>query len=391
MTEHGVSSPAATGGAGTFFEQHVGAYWLAQLLVGGIPPILVDTTVREVSFQTEHLGWQTDDFLVVCAQSDERPRKLVGQVKRSFTVSAKDEECKNTVTDFWRDFNNPERFSPDVDRLVLVTLRGTNTLLEHFSGLLDCARAAPDGEAFEQRLATPRFISSKATEYCEALREIVGSVEGEPVSTRRAWPFLRALHVLTLDLNSSTRQTEAAIKGLLAHTVRDGDGFARAAASWDALLALASTAVPEARSLRRDDLPVELRQRHGLIGGGEQRVLQALKEHSLPVLDRIKGTIGPFHIPRAGVVQQARDALDAAQVVIVSGPAGSGKSAIAKDLTSVLRKDHFVFAFRAEEFAEAHIDRTLQAAQVGVRAADLAAILGGQERTVILIESVAAP
>ena len=35
-----VSSPTSTGGAGTFFEQHVDAYWLAQLLVRGIPPIL---------------------------------------------------------------------------------------------------------------------------------------------------------------------------------------------------------------------------------------------------------------------------------------------------------------------------------------------------------------
>ena len=52
-----VSSPVATGGAGTVFEHHVGAYWLAQLLVSGIPPILIDTTVSEVSFQTERLGW----------------------------------------------------------------------------------------------------------------------------------------------------------------------------------------------------------------------------------------------------------------------------------------------------------------------------------------------
>ena len=50
-----VSSPAATGGAGTTFEQHVGAYWLAQLLVRGIPPVLTDTVVAEVSFQTERL------------------------------------------------------------------------------------------------------------------------------------------------------------------------------------------------------------------------------------------------------------------------------------------------------------------------------------------------
>jgi hypothetical protein len=51
-----VSSPAATGGAGDVFEKHVGAYWLTQLLVDGIPPIFIDCSVLEVNFQTEHLG-----------------------------------------------------------------------------------------------------------------------------------------------------------------------------------------------------------------------------------------------------------------------------------------------------------------------------------------------
>ena len=70
-SEAGVSSPAATGGAGTVFEQHVNAYWLAHLLVGAIPPILRDSTVFEVYLQTEHLGWNTDDFLVVCVTGSE--------------------------------------------------------------------------------------------------------------------------------------------------------------------------------------------------------------------------------------------------------------------------------------------------------------------------------
>src|SRR5437764_13085398 len=83
-----VSSPAATGGAGTTFEQHVGAYWLAQLLVRGIPPILIDSMIAEVSFQTERLGWKTDDFLIICDRTAAATRKLAGQVSRNFTVSA---------------------------------------------------------------------------------------------------------------------------------------------------------------------------------------------------------------------------------------------------------------------------------------------------------------
>ena len=66
------SSPASTGEAGAFFEQHVVAYWLAQLLVRGIPPVLHDCAVEEVHLQTEGLGWHTDDFLIVGRKGSER-------------------------------------------------------------------------------------------------------------------------------------------------------------------------------------------------------------------------------------------------------------------------------------------------------------------------------
>ncbi len=101
-----VSSPASAGGAGTFFEQHVGAYWLAQLLARGIPPIMYDCAVVEVHLQTEHLGWHTDDLLIIGQTGSGNQRKLAGQVKRTFSVSATDEECKKAIQDFWKDFKS---------------------------------------------------------------------------------------------------------------------------------------------------------------------------------------------------------------------------------------------------------------------------------------------
>ena len=60
-----ISSPAATGGAGTFFEQHVDAYWLGLLLVRAIPPILIDSTVVEVHFQADaSVGTRTISWLL---------------------------------------------------------------------------------------------------------------------------------------------------------------------------------------------------------------------------------------------------------------------------------------------------------------------------------------
>ena len=155
-------------------------------------------------------------------------------MKRSFTVSASDKDCVQTIADFWRDFKNVDRFSPAHDRLALVTLHGTNTLLEHFVGLLDCARAARDGAEFERRLGMEGFISDTAVRYCGELQAIVGALEGKAVGAADIW-LLRVLHVLSLDLHSSTRQAEAQMKSMLAHTVTEGDPVAAASASWNEL------------------------------------------------------------------------------------------------------------------------------------------------------------
>src|SRR5262249_47929661 len=119
------------------------------------------------------------------------------------------------------------------------------------------------------------------------------------------------------------------------------------------------------------------------------RVLRALKDHTAPVLRNIHSTIGDdLHLQRATLVQKVLGALEDAQVVLVAGPAGSGKSAIGKDAVGVLLQDHFVFGFRGEEFAQPHFDATLHAAQVPANRVAIAAILAAQDRKVILVESV---
>ncbi len=384
-----VSSAASTGAAGPFFEQHVDAYWLALLLVRGIPPILHDCAVVEVHLQAERLGWNTDDFLVVGENGSSLRRKLLGQVKRGFTVSATDEECKHAIQDFWKDFKNGNQFSPAADRFALVTLRGTNTLLEHFSGLLDCSRAARTAAEFEARLATPGFLSAKAVQYCADIRTIIGECEGKSVSAAEVWPFLRVFHVLSLDLNTATRQTEAMIKTLLAHTASGQDAVGTAEASWNALLREVGEGMPEARSFSRIDLPEAVRQRHSQVGAREERVLRALSDHSALIMGGIRATIGTaLHLTRGRQVQEVIEKLESAQVVLVTGAAGSGKSGIAKDAIGILAADHFAFSFRAEEFASPHFDETLQRNQIPANATILGAILAGQGRKVMLVESV---
>lgn len=320
-TSRRVSSPTSTGGGGTFFEQHVDAYWLAQLLVGAAPPVLVGSVVREVHFQTEYQGWHTDDFLIVCEEAG-RTRRLAGQVKLGFTVSASDEECTKAIQDFWQDFKASDPFSREDDRLVLVVSRGTETLLHHFVSLLDAAYAAGKGTDFERRLAAPGFLSKTALRYFGEVQKIVGTLEGEPPSAADLWPFLRLLHVLTLDLHTSTRQTEAQIRSLLAHGVREGNPRAIAEATWNRLVTEASDAMDTARSFRREDLPPKLLELHAELGTGHQRILDRLRDHSAVVLRGIRSTLGPeLHLERATLVQGILRELENAQVVLVTGPA----------------------------------------------------------------------
>ena len=337
--------------------------------------------------QTGHLGWHTDDFLVVGQNGAGTLRKLAGQVKRTFKVSQADDACRKAIGDFWRDFTNDGPFSAATDRFTLVTLRGTDNLLEHFDGLLTCARTARSGAEFAQRLTTTGFISKKAVHYCSELRAIVGAIEERSVAEAEIWSFLRCLHVLPLDLHTSTRQTEAAIKTLLAHTAAGSDANNGPDASWNELLAIAADAMTTAGSLQRSDLPEALWQRHS--AAGRHKALQALKDHTDIVLQGIRSTIGnELHLPRAGLVQNLLGCIESTRVVLVSGAAGVGKSAVAKDAVAVLAGDHFVFGFRAEEFAQPHLDATLHNGQIPANAATLQAILAGQHLKILLIESV---
>ena len=187
-------------------------------------------------------------------------------------------------------------------------------------------------------------------------------------------------------MNTETAQTEAMIKSLLAHTAGKPDAIGVADATWDALLHEASQGMSKARSYQRCDLPEKLIQCHSPIA--EQQALLALDEHSKLILDGVRSKIGNLHLERDSLVQQVLEHLESNQIVLISGTAGNGKSVIAKDTIDILASDHFVFSFRAEEFARPHLDETLQSVHGPASAMTLGAIMAGQGRKVMLVESI---
>ncbi len=147
--------------------------------------------------------------------------------------------------------------------------------------------------------------------------------------------------------------------------------------------------MPHAASFTYDQLPEDLRHAHTPIGESHHTTLQVLFDHSTTTLRSIRTTIGAaFHLTRGALNSRLLELLEDDRVVIVTGTAGSGKSAIAKEVFEHFGADHLAFAFRAEEFAEAHLNHTLQQCNVHHNAENLFALLAGQSRKVLLIESV---
>ena len=385
-----ISSPIATGGGGDQFEQHVAAFMLGLLLVRATPPILIDTSVLEVHLQTGHLGFRTDDILLVGKTSDGRCRRLAVQVKRTFTVSASNDDSRETIQRMWDDFRAGDRFAIPTDQLAIVTLHGTFALLRDFNSLLHCARATTDSGDFSRRVSLDGYISKRAKDQSRAVQTILAEHVGEPVDADDYWRFLRTVNVLSFDLNTPTSQTEASILSLLSQfSVDSASPLVAATNTWTKLLECAGKGRPIAKSYERKDLPAELLNRHTSVSTTDGHGLLALFEHGRTVRNCIRSTIGDdYTIDRSSHLLSLFDELAEHQVVIVSGTAGSGKSALAKNLLTQLEPDHFVLAFQAVEFATAHIDETLANAQTTLNEKRLFALLAGHDKTLILIESV---
>ena len=151
---------------------------------------------------------------------------------------------------------------------------------------------------------------------------------------------------------------------------------------------LASGAMPQARTFKRDDLPNDLTALHEAIGANARDALTALEQHSALVRGGISTTLGAsLHLPRPGLSAEVHRALANARVVLISGPSGSGKSAVAADCIASM-KETFCFSFRAEEFAHPHLDDSLSRAQVPANAETLRALLATQGRVLFHVESV---
>jgi len=379
------TNPAATGGSGSDFEFKVGAAFLTLLLTRGAPLFLENGALSAVHFQTSYLGWETDDILLESVNEQGGVRKAVIQVKRSFSLSEKDDECVKTLHRALADFRNKDLFDQNSDTLGLVTSSLSGRVARGLRSLLDCARASTGVADMVLRLQLPAYLGKPTHDNYQTILAIFQTLGGLRPTEEEVWRFLTHFNVVDLDLNIECGVTETLMRSLLVVTAHDGNP-ASATATWNELHAIAAAKSGNAASFTVEKIPEHLRQRHDRASGYPTGITRLLEDTRV-VVEALRTTIGGrVEIPRRELFGQLCQVLENNSVVFVTGEAGSGKSVLAKLAFLLATQGAMGFAFRAESLAGIHINEIF--ARFGLTLESLRVQTALHGRKILWVESL---
>ena len=243
-----LSNPFSTGGGGSHFEAHIQAMFVALMLSGGVAPCLPPWPIKEVKLQNKVEGFDTDDVLVVVEDPLHRgTSKLIVQVKHDLSFTKGDQTFGKSIEAAWRDFNNPDLFQREQDRIALITghLRGTHE--QDVVWLLRQARHTADPAEFYRHVNETNFSSSSKRARLAAFQAHLN------VGREELYSFFRHLNLLCYDLGSDDGTT---LPLIFSHFSQYEVGSPEQV--WGAIVELVQTWNQDAGTISREKLPRHL-------------------------------------------------------------------------------------------------------------------------------------
>jgi hypothetical protein len=351
MPDH--SSVSSTGGLGTNFEQHIQAAFLIGLLTGGAPPCIADAQITALYFQTTDLGYSTDDLLVETQSRLGQQHRLLLQIKHNLTLSAaEDNEFEKVMRQFWQDYQAADRFDPNRDRLVIVKGGLNDGERNHIKIVLNWARFNASSATFFLEVRK----SQQKKDRVELFRTVLARVSHQTITDDELWRFLRCVELLDYDLKSTGSVDEAFLLQLINLAIPNPDVVAP--------LTVWQEAVTEATEFDNNGGSVEITSLpdrpfyHRFTQTRLRPVMQAVQRligDNQIVTRRLRNRVGNVTLPRQDDKAAVLQALGQHQVVIVTGGAGVGKSALMRDVLDQYVTGNGYWAFRAEQFSVPHL------------------------------------
>lgn len=383
-----VTNPFSTGGGGSVFELKVDAGLLSLLLVGGQIPAVEDVRFGELHLQAEHLGYKTDDAVVIGSDRIGNQHKQLWSVKHEVKLTESNVVFQEVIADAWEDFLASERFDQNLDMIVLATAPLPRTA-RHLITILELARASDSSTSFYTRVGREGFASQKGKSYVNLIQKLCNDAAKHPVSPEQLWAFLRCFHILSFDFDQTASLDEARFKTLLSMALRRQSG-STGSELWNAIFKWVADRNPRAGSFTPDSLPLEWRQLSAEVGAYfESGAIQRLKDHTADLLKRIKTSLGPnLHLERQELTDQLGESFLGQGFALVTGEAGVGKSAAVLSALWKILNGAPLFVFQASEFAKDNLDHAFADLRVNEPLSTISALFALQPRKFLMIESV---
>jgi hypothetical protein len=383
MSEH-IASSISTGGGGTILEHRYAATCVALMLTQGELPFFPGSEIEEVILQAASFQWQTDDVVLKVMLPCGRRAVAAIQVKRTCNAIKSDEDFKDFITKAWKDFNNVNLFTKNTDRLILVSTIQSDGIFR-FRQLIEQARANTDSASWSAKIAIRNYLSEEARKVKTAITKLL-QTQKPGISEDELWNFIRHCGVMFTDLDNEGGIHEAQVVSLLRVSCSDTDPAIGARNSWNELCSMVAVGEGVAATFRKSDLPEHLKQRHGLSRHVDKEFLASLRRNSNRVLAGIRDTISGISLERTELQSLIIENLNEHRMVLITGNAGSGKSAVGKHVFRSIACDSLALAYRVEEFAG--ITLRACAAVHGMEFSKILELSASFSKRVVLIESI---
>jgi len=324
-----VAPTKVTGGGGDFFEDQVGAYFMACLLTE-TPPLGSSVGVLvSLDFQTKASGWLLDDLLFTLSSSG-------GESRASFSIKSNRQFSQTSAPlDFvetaWEQYlNGAQEFDLERDFLGLISAPHDAKLKNDLDDLLTLVRAQTPS-IFADGIGKVGFLSKSKIQLfrsfsCPSHLDQKGTVT--PVDTAA---LLSRIYILEFDFesNNSSSRTNA-VESCRSALV--SEGLDEAELLWQALVSFAAEMRPRGGHVDMPRLIARLREKFSLKAyRSHRRDWERLNAHTRQILNAIPDKIGQtVSINRQNELTAIEAKFSDANVVVVLGPSGCGKTVIAK-------------------------------------------------------------
>jgi hypothetical protein len=333
------SSPVGRGGAGTYIEGQLGAYYLLQMLAGSDARGLPNAKIERVQLQGENEGYALDD-LIVHGVSEQGTALLEIQSKRTIRFSPRDSIFQAVCEQIVR--SNPVQKPTDRHLLAVATQRTSYAISGPYQDVLEWAHRAESGVQFFARLALPGVASEEMRSFAKSFRSNL-VVHGVADEDEAVWAIIRRFMILEFDFESAAPEAKAHAL-TLARQVLAPEDATRAEALWSNLIEIVIETGKAGGSVTRQALIERLTSRGFHLAGGQNFALSRAKlaEMSRHALSEIGTKVGGVNLPRLGALADLEAARNNHRFIEITGKPGVGKSSVLRHLAERIGREGHV-------------------------------------------------